>query len=213
VIIFSAAVKLFVDSADPTEIGACVAAKATCGVTTSAFGLAEAARRTGGGPRELLAAICRVANGPVGVVMAAADRDSLLRDAREWGAVAANVVAVLPAGDDGLEVVRACAAERIATGVAAGASPEQVLAAARAGAAVVTVPVGRVGGVDGYDMVRKLVALFKTYDVATKVIAAAIRIPTEIIDAAVVGAHVATAPGDVLRQLDEESTRRADGRV
>jgi transaldolase len=214
VIFFSAAVKLFVDSADLTEIGACVAAKATCGVTTSASRLAEEARRAGGGPRELLAAICRVANGPVGVVITAADRDSLLRDAREWGAVAANVLAVLPASDDGLEVVRACAAERIGTGLAAGASPDQVLAAARAGAAVVTVPVGRaVGGVDGYDMVRKLVALFKTYDVATRVIAAAIRIPTEIIDAALVGAHVATAPGDVLRQLDEESTRRADGRV
>jgi transaldolase len=213
VILFSAAVKLFVDSADPTEIGACVVAKATCGVTTTAARLAEVARQTGGAPRDLLAAICGVANGPVGIVVAAADRDAMLRDARGWAAVATNVFALLPASDDGLEVVRACAADRIGTGVAAGASPEVVLAAARAGAALVTVPVGRVGGVDGYDMVRKLVALFRSYEVATQVVAAAIRIPTEIIDAAVVGAHAATAPGEVLRQLDSESTRRADGRV
>jgi len=213
VILFSAAVKLFVDSADPTEIGACVAAKATCGVTTSAYALAEAARQAGGGPQELLGAICGVANGPVGVVVTAADRDKMLRDARDWAAVAANVYAVLPASDDGIAVVRACAAERIGTGVAVGDSAELALVAARAGAALVTVPVGRVGGVDGYDMIRKLVALFRTYEVATQVIAAAIRIPTEIIDAAVFGAHAASAPGEVLRQLDDESTRRADGRV
>jgi transaldolase len=213
VIFFSAAVKLFVDSADPAEIALYVAAKATCGATTSASLLAEAARRTGRQPGALLGAICAVANGPVGVAVTAADRGAMLRDARAWAAVAANVVAVLPASDDGVEVVRACAAERIGTGVAAGASPELVLVAARAGAALVTVPVGRVGGVDGYDMVRKLIALFRTYEVATQVIAAAICIPTELIDAAVVGAHAATAPGDVLRQLDAESTRRADGRV
>jgi transaldolase len=213
VIRFSAAVKLFVDSADPAEIGACVAAKATCGVTTSAYALAEAARRAGGGPQELLGAICGVANGPVGVVLTAADRDTMLRAARDWAAVAANVFAVLPASDDGIAVVRACAAERIGTGLAIGDNAELALDAARAGATLVTVPVGRAGGVDGYDTIRKLVALFRTYEVATQVIAGAIRIPTEIIDAAMVGAHAATAPGEVLRQLDDESTRRADGRV
>jgi transaldolase len=213
VIRFSAAVKLFVDSADPAEIGACVAAKATCGVTTSAYALAEAARRAGGGPQELLGAICGVANGPVGVVLTAADRDTMLRAARDWAAVAANVFAVLPASDDGIAVVRACAAERIGTGLAVGDNAELALDAARAGATLVTVPVGRAGGVDGYDTIRKLVALFRTYEVATQVIAGAIRIPTEIIDAAMVGAHAATAPGEVLRQLDDESTRRADGRV
>ena len=90
-----------------------------------------------------------------------------------------------------------------------GASAEQALAAARAGAACRD-RAGRavLGGVDGYDMVRKLVALFKTYDVATKVIAAAIRIPTEIIDAALVGAHVATAP---VRRAAPARRRRARG--
>jgi transaldolase len=213
VIFFSAAVKLFVHSADPTEIGACVAAKATAGVTTSAAQLEDAARRGGGTPRDLLAEICGVANGPVCVAVAATDHDGILREARDWAAVADNVVVELLGTDVEIDLIRACVAARIPTGVLAGTSPEQALAAARTGAAYMTVPVGRAGGVDGYDLIRKLVALLRTCDAATQVIAGAIRIPTNIIDAALAGAHAASAPGDVVRDLDAESTRRADGRT
>jgi transaldolase len=206
-------VKLFVDSPDPIEIGACVAAKATAGVTTTAARLEDAARRVGGTARDLLGAICGVANGPVCVAVAATDHDGILREARDWAAVAENVVVALPGTDAGIDLVRACAGARIRTGVLAGTSPEQALAAARAGAAYMTVPVGRAGGVDGYDLIRKLVALFRTCDTATQVIAGAIRIPANIIDAAIAGAHAASAPGDVVRELDAESTRRADGRT
>jgi transaldolase len=211
VIIFSAAVKLFVDSADPDEIGGCVADKATTGVTTSAARLAEAVQRAGGAPDERLRAICAGANGPVCVTVLAADRDGMLREARTWAAVAGNVVVIVPATADGIEVVRACAAAGIRTGVVAGTSPEQALAAARAGAVYAAASVGRVAGVDGYDVIRKLVALFRTYGVPTQVVASGIRLPTEIIDAAVSGAHAASAPGAVIRQLDAESSRIADG--
>ena len=84
-------------------------------------------------------------------------------------------------------MVRACAAERIRTAVGTCPSPEQALAAARAGAAHVSAPVGRAGGVDGNDVIRKLVALFRTYGVPTEIVAAAIRIPTDVIDAALAG--------------------------
>ena len=119
--------KLFVDSADPAEIGACVAAERTSGATTSAAALAGGGASAGREARELLAAICAVANGPVSVEVAAGDRDEMLREARDWAAVAAGVVVQLPATDAGLEVVRACAAERIRTGVAPCATPEQAL--------------------------------------------------------------------------------------
>jgi transaldolase len=213
VLTFSAVVKLFVDSADPVEIGACVAAEGTSGVTTSASLLAEAARRAGSAPRDLLREICGVANGPVCVEVTAAgdDRDELLREARGWADVAANVVVKLPSTDVGIEVVRACAAERIRTGVGACPSPERALAAARAGAVYVTAPVGRGGGVDG-DATRKLAALFRTFGVSTEIVAGAMRIPSDVIDAAVGGAHAAAAPVGVLRELDAESTRNADGR-
>jgi len=211
VIAFSAAVKLFVDSVDPTEIGRCVAAKATAGVTASAALLADAARRTGGTPRELLGAIGGVANGPVCVTVAAADHDGMLREAREWTAVAGNVVAVLPGTPAGIQAVRACVAEGIRAAVGTCATPEEALAAARAGAAFVSAPVGRTGGVDGNDVIRKLVALFRTYEVATQVMASAIRIPTDVIDAALAGAHAAAVPAAVVGQLDAESSRIANG--
>jgi len=215
VLVFSAVVKLLVDSADPAEIGACVADKDTRGVTTSALSLAEAARRAGGSPHDLLRAICGVANGPVCVAVAAGDHAAMLHQARDWAAAGAGVVAMLPGSEVGIEVVRACAAERIRTGVGACASPEQALAAARAGAVTLAAPVGRVGGrdgyVDGYDVIRKLVALLRTYDLPTEVVADAIRIPTDVIDAAVAGAHAATAPAAVVRQFDAESSRIANG--
>lgn len=202
--------KLFVDSADPAEIGACVAAEGTSGVTTTVAQLAAAARQAGREPGELLGAICGVANGPVSVEVAAEAPDGMLRAARGWAAVAANVVVKLPATDAGLEVVRACAAERIRTAVATCATPEQALRAARAGATYVSAPVGRAGGVDGNDVIRKLVALLKTYGVTAEVVAGGIRIPTDVIDAALAGAHAAAAPAAVLRELDAESTRQAN---
>ncbi len=203
--------KLFVDSADPAEIAACVAARGTRGVTTSGLALAEAARRTGGSAQDLLRAICGVANGPVCVAVAAGERAAMLREARDWAAAADNVVATLPGSEAGIEVVRSCAAERIRTGVGACASPEQALAAARAGAVTLASPVGRAGGVDGNDVIRKLVALVKTYDLPAEVVADAIRIPTDVIDAALAGAHAATAPAAVVRQFDAESSRIANG--
>ena len=214
VLTFSAVVKLYVDSVDPGEIVACVAAKETSGVTTTAALLAEAARAAGRAPHDLLREICEVAGGPVSVEVAAGadDRDGMLREARAWAAVAASVVVKLPASAAGIEVVRACAAEQIRTAVGTCPSPEQALAAARAGAAHVSAPVGRAGGVDGNDVIRKLVALFRTYGVPTEIVAAAIRIPTDVIDAALAGAHAAAAPAAVLRELDAESSRLAEGR-
>jgi transaldolase len=214
VLAFPAVVKLFVDSADPAAIGACVAARRTSGVTTAAARLAEAAHAGGGAPHELLRAICGVANGPVTVAVAAArdDREGLLREARAWSGVAANVVVELPPSGAGLDVVRACAGEHIRTGVGPCASLEQALLSAQAGAAHVSAHVGRAGDVDGNDMIRKLAALLRTYGLATEIVASAIRIPTEVIDAALAGAHAAAAPPAVLRELEAESSRQADGR-
>jgi transaldolase len=214
VLAFPAVVKLFVDSADPAEIAACVAAKQTSGVTTSAARLADGARGAGTAPEELLRAICGVANGPVSVVVAAGgdDREGLVREARAWAAVAPDVVVTLPASTVGFEVVRACAGEGLRTGVGPCANLGLALAGARAGAAYVSMFVGRVGGVDGNDEIRKLAALFRTYRVATEIVASAIRIPTEVIDAALAGAHAAAAPAAVVKELDAESSRQADGR-
>jgi len=205
-------VKLLVDSADPGEIGACVATTGTTGVVTSASMLGEAARRAGSAPDDLLRAICGVANGVVAVAVAARadDREAMLREARALAAVADNVVVEVPPGAAAVDVVRACAAEGIRTALGMSASPEEALAAARAGAIYVSAAVGRTGGVDGNDTIRKLAALLRTWDAASQVVARAIRTPTDIIDAALAGAHAAVATAAVLRQLPAESVRNAN---
>ena len=182
----------FVDSADPEEIRAWVAQAAASGVTV------------GKAPQSatLLRDVCALVAGPVVVDTIATDRDGMLREARALAGIASNVVVRLPATAVGIDVVRACAAERIATALAAGATPAEALAAAQAGAAYICGVVGRVDGIDGTDVMRKTVALLRTYDVAaTEVLAGGIRHSSDLIDAALAGAKVASVPPAVLRQL------------
>jgi len=196
-------VKLFVDSVDPDEISACVASAGTTGVATRASLLVDAAARAGRAPADVLRGICAVANGPVCVELAAPadDRDALLGEARGWAAVGPGVVVRLPGTDAGLDVVRACAAEGIRTAIGGCRSPEQALAAVRAGASQVWAPP---------DQLRKLVALLRTYEAAAEVIAAPLNRPTEVIDAGLWSAHVAVASAAVLRGLPAESVRHAE---
>jgi transaldolase len=185
-------VRRFVDSADPEEIRACVAQAAASGAMVG-----RAAQ-----PAALLRDVCAFVAGPVIVDVIAADRDGMLRETRELAGIASNVVVRLPANAAGIDVVRVCAAERIATAVAACATPAEALLAAQAGAAYISASIGRVDGVDGTDAIRKIVALLRTYDVtATEVLAGAIRHPSDLIDAALAGAKVASVPPAVLRQL------------
>jgi len=204
-------VKLYVESVDPAEVSACVAASGTVGVAARASLLVEAARRAGQAPDERLRAIGGVANGPIIVELAAAadDRDALLGEARAWAAVGAGVVALLPATDAGLAAVRACAAERIRTGVAGFHTPEQALAAVNAGASQLAAPVGIPGSGAG-ELIRKLVALLRTYQEVAEVVANGVQIATHVIDAALASAHAAAVPPAVLRDLPAESVRNAD---
>jgi transaldolase len=164
---------------------------------------------------EWLRDVCAVANGPVNVAVAAADdgdREAILRQARLLAQVDPCVVVTLPATDAGFEVLRACAAERICAGMGACDSPERALAAARAGAAYLSAPIGRAAGVDADDRIRKLVALLRAYALPAEVVARPIKSPSEVIDAAVAGAHAAAVPAAVLRELPAASVRNAGGR-
>jgi transaldolase len=213
VLTFSAAVKLFVESADPGEVLACVAAQRANGVATSASLLAEAAGRAGRAPNDLLREICAGAGGPVSVEVAPSDgdRDRMLREARSLAQVAGNVVVTLPSSDAGIEVMRACAAARIPTGVGACPSPERALVAARAGAAYVFAPLDRPAGADVGDGLRKLVALLRTFGLTT-VVVAQVRTQADVVDAALTGVHAAAVPGALLRLLDAGADSPAGGR-
>jgi transaldolase len=144
----------------------------------------------------------------------AGDRDGMLREARGLarlaGELGAELAVRLPCSDDGLAVARACAAEGIGTEVSGCATPAAAVRAAQAGARYVSPPSGPAGaGAEAHDLVRKLVATLRSYDLPTEVLVAA-RNPRQVVDAAVAGARGVTAPYAVLVQLSRQRSGDAN---
>jgi transaldolase len=191
-------VKLFIDSSQPSEIRELGDRGRVVGVTTRRD---LAVEREAGTAR--LRAICSVVSGPVIVDVWAGDQAEMLRSARALSGMAGNVVVRLPMSVDGIEVARACAAARIATSVGLCTTGVQVVMAAKAGAAYVEAPLGPLPGTpnEDRDLVRKMIANLKMYGLPAEVVVGPLRNADQIVDAALVGAHVATAPYGVLAEL------------
>jgi transaldolase len=191
-------VKLFIDSDQANEIRALGDRGRIVGVTTRR---SLAVEREAGSLR--LRAICDVAPGPVIVDAWAGDQAEMMRSARSLSAFGDRVVVRLPMSVDGIEVVRACAEARIRTSVGLCTTAVQAVMAAKAGAAYVEAPLGPLPGTpnDDRELVRKMVANLKMYGLATEVVVGPLRNADQIVDAALVGAHVATAPYAVLADL------------
>ena len=208
--------RLFLDSADRGEIRECIGKGLAQGVTTGATLLAQAASASAREPHALLAEICEVVRGPVIVDVLAEDVDGMLREGRTLAAVAANVVIKLPLNADGLKAVRIFAEERIATNVASCLDPVQALLAAKAGAGYVSPPVARLDdvGLETADLVRKIVAVYRTYEYKTEVLVPSVGNPSHIVDAALAGAQVASVSYPVLQQVGSNpvSSRSPAGR-
>jgi transaldolase len=195
--------KLFIDSADPKEIRDCVEQGIIDGVTTNPSLLAKVVGTSGKDPRALLREICDLVKGPVSAEVTAEDREEMLRQGRELAALAPNIVVKLPLTTEGLKVVRVFAGEHIKTNVTLCFNPVQALLAAKAGAGYISPFIGRLDdiAIDGVDLVRKITAIYRTYEFKTEVLVASVRNPNHIVDAAIAGAHVATVPYAVLQQL------------
>jgi transaldolase len=195
--------RLFVDGADPREIRDCVARGSVEGATISLAMLARAAAAAGRDATAVLSEICSAVPGPVAAEVAREARAAMLREARALARLAPNIVVKLPLGAEGLEVVRACAAEGIKTHVTLCADPLQALLAARAGAAYVSPSTGKHDDLtlDAFELCRKIVGVYRTYGLPTEVLVASVRNPNDIVEAALVGAHVAAVPPAVLATL------------
>jgi transaldolase len=198
--------KLFLDSADGGEIRECVGRGLAQGVTIDASLLGAAATASAREPHALLAEICEVVPGPVVVDVLAVDVEGMLREGRALAALAPNVVIKLPPSTDGLTVVRSLSDQRIATMVTSCLEPMQALLAAKAGAGYVSPPASRADDVafDTVDLVRKILAVYRTYDCKTEVLVASVRNPSHILDAALAGAQVASVPYLVLQQVAKQ---------
>lgn len=194
--------KLFLDSADLTEIRRAAEAGLIDGLTTNPSLLAKAVGEDST-PREVLAEICRVVDGPVSAEVVATAAADMVREGRELAKLADNIVVKLPLTEDGLRACREFHSEGIKTNVTLCFSPSQALLAAKAGATFVSPFVGRLDDIsaEGMDLIRQIVQIYENYDFRTEVLVASVRHPQHVVEAALIGADAATMPAKVLHQL------------
>lgn len=192
--------KFFVDTADVAEIKLLAASGLLDGVTTNPSLVAKSGRRM----HDVIAEICAIVPGPVSAEVAATDYDGMMAEARVLRAIAGNVTIKVPLTPDGLRACRALTGQGTMVNVTLCFSPAQALLAAKAGASFVSPFVGRLDdiGEDGMGLIADILTIFRHYPaLTTEVLVASVRSPAHVVAAAKLGAHVATIPPAVLRQL------------
>jgi len=193
--------KFFLDTASLKDISWAVQAGLIDGITTNPTLLSKQAGDLD--PRDVLKEICSIVEGPVSAEVVATDTDGMLTEGRSLAKVADNIVVKIPMLEAGMVAVRRLASEGIRTNVTLCFSSVQCLVAAKAGASYVSPFIGRIDdiGHDGMDVIRETRQIFDNYSIATQILAASIRHPRHVAEAAMIGADVATLPPEVLKKL------------
>ncbi len=194
--------KIFLDTADLTEIRRAAEAGLIDGITTNPSLLMQAAGKEGT-PREILAEICQVVDGPISAEVVATDAEKMLREGRELARIADNIVVKVPLIEAGLRACRHFRAEGIPVNVTLCFSPTQALLAAKAGASFISPFVGRLDDISGsgMELIEQIVQIYDNYEFETEVLVASVRHPQHVVEAALLGADVVTLPSKVLYQL------------
>jgi transaldolase len=192
--------RLFLDTASIDEIRAAARFGVISGVTTNPSLLA---REGGVSYKQRIQEIAAVIDGPISAECVSRKADDLLVEARELASWHPNVVVKIPIDEEGLEAIHRCSEEGIRINVTLIFSPNQALLAALAGAAFLSPFVGRLDDIssDGMELVRQCVDLVENYDLGARVLAASLRHPLHVAQAAQAGAHVATIPASLIPQM------------
>jgi transaldolase len=191
--------KIFLDTASLKEIREGAAWGVVDGVTTNPSLLAKES----GDPEEILLEICKSVDGPISAEVVATDLEGMLREGRHWASVHTNIVVKVPCTLDGLKATKALSGEGHKVNVTLIFSATQALLAAKAGATFVSPFVGRLDDIaaPGMELVADIVQIFDNYDFDCQVLAASLRHPIHVVEAAKIGAHVGTMPMAVLTSL------------
>lgn len=191
--------KIFLDTANIDEIKEGASWGIVDGVTTNPSLIAKEKRDF----KQVVKEICDIVDGPISAEVISEDSEGMINEARELVKIHKNIVIKIPMTVEGLKAVSKLSKEGIKTNVTLIFSPNQALLAAKAGATYVSPFLGRLDdvGSEGMDLVRTIVEIFLNYDYDTEVIAASIRHPLHVVDAALAGAHIATIPMKVLQQM------------
>src|SRR5919112_24153 len=192
--------KFFLDSANLGEISEAAELGLIDGVTTNPSLIAK---EGGVDFKRHIAAVCELVAGDVSAEVTSLDTEGMLREGREYARIAPHVVIKCPLTRDGLKATRQLTSEGIKVNVTLCFSAAQAVLAAKAGAAYVSPFVGRLDdvGQNGIAVLAEIVEIYGNYDWQTQVLASSIRGPIHVVEAARMGADVATMPFKVMQQL------------
>ncbi len=195
--------KFFIDTADINEIKEANDMGIIDGVTTNPSLIAKTGRKF----EDVIRDICKVVDGPISAETVTLDAKSIFKESVHLAQIHKNVVVKIPLIPEGLKAVKMCTAEGIKTNVTLCFSPTQALLAAKAGATYISPFVGRLDDIShsGMDLIRQIHTIYKNYDFATQILVASVRHPLHVVESALIGAHVCTAPFAVLKQLAQHT--------
>ena len=191
--------KIFLDTADIEEIRTVARWGVLDGVTTNPSLYAK----VGGSYDEILKEVCKITSGPVSAEVVADDVEGMLAEGRRFATLAPNIVVKVAMSENGLEAISRFADEGIKTNCTLIFTANQGLLAAKAGASLISPFVGRLDDInqDGMIVIRDLVEILAIHGIESEVIAASIRNPLHMTQAALAGSHIATLPFKILQQM------------
>ena len=191
--------KFFLDTANVDEIRETAALGLVDGITTNPSLLAKEPAPD----REILEQICELVSGPVSAEVVSTDSEGMVAEGRDLAKIAPNIVVKCPLIAEGLKAVRILKEDGIRSNVTLCFSVPQAIFAAKAGAYIVSPFVGRLDdiGADGMNLIRDIRQVYRNYDFATEVLVASIRNPHHVIEAALIGADIATIPAKLYKGL------------
>ena len=191
--------KFFVDTANIAEIREAASLGVLDGVTTNPSLVAKEGKPF----KQTIIEICEIANGPVSTEVIATDAAGMCKEAQEYASWHKHVVVKVPTTREGLKAAKCLTDQGIKTNVTLCFSASQAILVAKAGATYVSPFVGRLDDIshNGMDLVRQIVQIYKNYDYKTQVLAASLRHPMHVVEAAMAGAHVATMPFKILDMM------------
>ena len=191
--------KFFLDTAHIPHLREAAEAGLIDGVTTNPSLLAKEQ----GEPREVIREIAKIVDGPISVEVIGSETEQMVREGLEWRSVAENIVVKIPMTLPGLKAIRTLSEQDVPTNCTLIFTPMQALMAAKAGATMMSPFVGRLDDIQspGMELIEQIVEIFSNYQVQTEVLVASIRGPLHAVQAARLGADIATMPWPVLKDL------------
>ena len=191
--------KIFIDTANINEIREAASMGLLDGVTTNPSLVAKEGKNF----RDLLKEICSIVHGDISAEVVSTDYDGMMKEGRSLAKIDDKIVVKIPLIKEGLKAVKSLKAEGIRSNVTLCFSPNQALLAAKAGAYILSPFIGRLDdiGASGMELIHQIITIYRNYNFDTQVLVASVRHPMHVVEAAMMGADIATIPYSVLVQL------------